>query len=708
MVGGAQGNKLIDDRMAARKTAVGAVWRNAAKLDLDDVFDYAKREARKPQGMGVVKSDEDFEREIAALEFPGSGGRLRRVDEHTLIADSLFHSTDEEGTFDLSPEKSRWGHKGLFFTWNRESQPVMSRKRQIEVKGPFRLYTVADDTLGSGHLWMGQGNDPDFNKIALDAAKEVGAPTESYDADMGPRAGETITYVDLWGMDVFEDRQPYYAKVREKIEALGYDGIQIGGEVVVWNYDKMKAGGMAVEKPEEDTLDAVRQGIDSAATGLDLTDSDDRAIFRQNLTRRFKNAKASALLDYARAFGVEPKGRSRDSAIRALAQAWIEPKGMGVEKQDELENVLANWSMTLQGPADVTDAAEKIAAGEKVEGRAGEVANILMQAARAQIDPPPLRGEGLYRGGVWKRRGNPKQGDVIDVPLWAASMSKPVALNFAERAEFRQKGRKVLYTFMETGGINLNARTDSIFSDEAEWLTSGKFRVVNEPRTETVNTTYGPGERVLSVWLVPEEVVQRDPARWSAEPAPPTPEEQKREADRLQHERNQHFLRTGEWPEGMAAEKPSGVTFEQPSLDELEQGGREATNDPEGVWRDVAGDLRRVQNGDADYRFLTDRQDGKLTGVAVLTEESQQGVEVPEDYIVLGRIASNSPGTGTRLLRAAAVHAAGQGKGLTGWAIPGSRGFFRKMGMSTERAGISTFHVWWTPEQVREFVQTEA
>ena len=524
---------------------------------------------------------------------------------------------------------------------------------------------------------------------------------------MGPRAGETITYVDLWGMDVFDDRKPYYAKVREKIEALGYDGIQIGGEVVVWNYDKMKAGGMAVEKPEEMSDEEHRARVQASLTPDQLAQVpkliEKGATEEQAEMLALKNRKAFKVVDGNVVFTQQ----RRDYVIRPNGRTSFGMSGMAAEK-DELENVLANWSMTLQGPADVTDAAEKLAAGEKVEGRAGEVANILMQAARAQIDPPPLRGEGLYRGGVWKRRGNPKQGDVIDVPLWAASMSKPVALNFAERAEFRQKGRKVLYTFLETGGINLNARTDSIFSDEAEWLTSGKFRVVNEPRTETVSTTYGPGERVLSVWLVPEEVVQRDPARWSGELAPPTPEEQKREADRLQHERNQHFLRTGEWPEGMAAEKPSGVTFEQPSLDELEQGGREATNDPEGVWRDVAGDLRRVQNGDADYRFLTDRQDSKLTGVAVLTEESQQGVEVPEDYIVLGRIASNSPGTGTRLLRAAAVHAAGQGKGLTGWAIPGSRGFFRKMGMSTERAGISTFHVWWTPEQVREFVQTEA
>ena len=158
----------------------------------------------------------------------------------------------------------------------------------------------------------------------------------------------------------------------------------------------------------------------------------------------------------------------------------------------------------------------------------------------------------------------------------------------------------------------------------------------------------------------------------------------------------------------MAAEKPSGVTFEQPALDELEQGGREATNDPEGVWRDVAGDMRAVQRGDADYRFLTDRQDGKLVGVAVLTEEEPAGCRGSRGSHRARSHGFQLAGNCTRLLRAAAVHAAGQGKGLTGWAIPGSRGFFRKMGMDIERAGISTWQVWWSPEQVRQFVQTEA
>ena len=149
---------------------------------------------------------------------------------------------------------------------------------------------------------------------------------------------------------------------------------------------------------------------------------------------------------------------------------------------------------------------------------------------------------------------------------------------------------------------------------------------------------------------------------------------------------------------GMGAGKPDLEIAEVhptvPLMAEIEAAKQEATNDPESVWNDIAGDARRMMERGDEYRILTARKDGKLVGAAVLTEQDAPGVEVPEGYVVFGRLASNLPGTGTALTKQAAQIAASQNKGLVGWAIPTSRAFFRKQGMQSSRAGPSTFTVW--------------
>ena len=135
-------------------------------------------------------------------------------------------------------------------------------------------------------------------------------------------------------------------------------------------------------------------------------------------------------------------------------------------------------------------------------------------------------------------------------------------------------------------------------------------------------------------------------------------------------------------------------------LAEIERAAGEATNDPEGTWRDIGSDMRRALREQATYRFLIQRKGGKVVGAAVVTEE---GPGVEPGTLLLGRIASIEPGAGTALLREAAKLAAGQDKGLIGYAIPSSRGFFHRQGMHVERAGISTFLVSFSPEQAREY-----
>jgi hypothetical protein len=77
-------------------------------------------------------------------------------------------------------------------------------------------------------------------------------------------------------------------------------------------------------KVSEATLTVVCDALAKDAAGLDLTDAEDRAIFRMKVSSRFANAKVTAISAYARALGAEVKGRSRFDAVFALAGAWIE------------------------------------------------------------------------------------------------------------------------------------------------------------------------------------------------------------------------------------------------------------------------------------------------------------------------------------------------------------------------------------------------
>lgn len=58
--------------------------------------------------------------------------------------------------------------------------------------------------------------------------------------------------------------------------------------------------------------------------GLDLTDPDDRAIYRGKVRRVFNRCRVEGIRRYAIEAGApEPVGRQRHQAVRALADAWI-------------------------------------------------------------------------------------------------------------------------------------------------------------------------------------------------------------------------------------------------------------------------------------------------------------------------------------------------------------------------------------------------
>lgn len=61
----------------------------------------------------------------------------------------------------------------------------------------------------------------------------------------------------------------------------------------------------------------------SLADGLDMNDSEDRAIFRGKVERSFRNAKASAVFEQCRLRGIQHPHRNRAAALRALADGLI-------------------------------------------------------------------------------------------------------------------------------------------------------------------------------------------------------------------------------------------------------------------------------------------------------------------------------------------------------------------------------------------------
>jgi len=59
--------------------------------------------------------------------------------------------------------------------------------------------------------------------------------------------------------------------------------------------------------------------LDTTAAGLDLTDAEDRAIFRQRVARRFRATTVECINGW-----ISGAARDRVTAVRALADKYIE------------------------------------------------------------------------------------------------------------------------------------------------------------------------------------------------------------------------------------------------------------------------------------------------------------------------------------------------------------------------------------------------
>jgi hypothetical protein len=122
------------------------------------------------------------------------------------------------------PELSRWGHGGVYAHYCDDKPPG---RYPYWWDGPFQLAEIDDDTTGSFHILQGHGHDAEFNAL-LDV--------------LGPQAGlgarPFLVPQGQFGVEYFRE---LHRLLREQLEAEGYEGWWMGGEVVVWNYAKMDA-----------------------------------------------------------------------------------------------------------------------------------------------------------------------------------------------------------------------------------------------------------------------------------------------------------------------------------------------------------------------------------------------------------------------------------------------------------------------------------
>lgn len=140
----------------------------------------------------------------------------------------MHHWTDRDDPVELNPDLSRWGHGGVYFTADVPDPPFA--KRKVTAKGPFLVYLVDDEEEGSGSLWLGNGRDDAWNALLFETAAEVGIPGR-------PGLGcELPENADVFFIDYARELQ---RRIAAKLSARGFDGLWIGGEVVIWNYAKL-------------------------------------------------------------------------------------------------------------------------------------------------------------------------------------------------------------------------------------------------------------------------------------------------------------------------------------------------------------------------------------------------------------------------------------------------------------------------------------
>lgn len=156
--------------------------------------------------------------------------------------ETAYHAS-QKSVARFAPEVSRWGHGGVFAT----PEPREGAPYAYLLPGPFLLLGVEDWDTGSFHLLEGFGTDDEWNALVAELALAAG---------LGSDGPPWLLPRNTYGVDHFYD---LHRLLRERLEAEGYDGWWLGGEVVLWNYRLLSAA-RAITPKTEVAVDVWREG----------------------------------------------------------------------------------------------------------------------------------------------------------------------------------------------------------------------------------------------------------------------------------------------------------------------------------------------------------------------------------------------------------------------------------------------------------------
>lgn len=190
------------------------VIRISTETKLEGPFD-TEDDARKKEKQWKRKYPNDIGCESYTVGIDSEQSMAYEFASRTRSIEGVWHDPHwqgGEGPVTLVEGGSRWGHGGFYGTAEKESDGA------VFVKGPFRIMSIRDETTGSGHIWQGYSKDKAWNALLLKLAE----------------VSTNAQYKQEW--TPWDGRMAIYGKIANYLSGLGFDGVEAGGELVIWKY----------------------------------------------------------------------------------------------------------------------------------------------------------------------------------------------------------------------------------------------------------------------------------------------------------------------------------------------------------------------------------------------------------------------------------------------------------------------------------------
>lgn len=183
----------------------------------------------------------------------------------------FFYHVGPLGEYDR--ESSKWGHGGIFGVSRIKDAAALFRPgvRGIAIRGPFRIYEIDDVENGSYDIMRGITTDAQWLSYATRVAKALSMG----DPPWIPPKGS-------FGVTVFRD---FHRALRDGLEAAGFDGWWMGGEIVIWNSEKLNDRSRRSAFLAKESVEPHQKGVRESALDAALDDAVEKVEKHQRDTR---------------------------------------------------------------------------------------------------------------------------------------------------------------------------------------------------------------------------------------------------------------------------------------------------------------------------------------------------------------------------------------------------------------------------------------